>query len=157
MPKEIEPSSYQCHCGYVAHFFENTVKGVKERSFGKRQCLSGGTGIEKHIVVFEGGKMTAMLCPKQGHHEKHQPRHTSKQGTYLAFIHQYTALHNEAPSEADMQRFFKVSPPTVHQMVLMLEKKGFIQRSPGEARSIRVLVPVEQLPRLTVLLRAHER
>ena len=30
VPKEIFPSSYECDCGYVAHFFENTVKEVKK-------------------------------------------------------------------------------------------------------------------------------
>jgi DNA-binding MarR family transcriptional regulator len=47
-----------------------------------------------------------------------------------------------------MQRYFRVSPPTVHQMVLTLEKRGFITREPGKARSIRVLLPPEELPYL---------
>lgn len=149
MPKEIEPSSYQCDCGYVAHFFENTVKEAKERSQAKRQWLSEGTGIEKHIVVFEGGKMTTMLCPRQGRHEERAPQYTGKQGRYLALIHQYTTLHGIPPAEHAIQQFFRVSPPTVHQMILTLEKKGLIQRTPGEARSIKVLVPAEQLPALT--------
>lgn len=148
MPKEIYPSSYECDCGHVAHFFENTVREVKKQSLTKRQWLSEGDGGEKHIVVFENGEMTAMLCSKQGHHEKPATLHTGKQGQYLAFIHQYTTLHGVAPAEADMQRFFEVSPPAVHQMVLTLEKKGFIQRTPGEARSIKVLVPSENLPPL---------
>ncbi len=37
-----------------------------------------------------------------------------------------------------MQRFFKVTPPSVHQMVLTLEKRGFITKVPGQARSIRL-------------------
>lgn len=68
---------------------------------------------------------------------------------YLAFIHQYTTLHGTPPAEADMQAFFRVSPPTVHQMVLTLESKGFIERTPGQARSIKVRLPAENLPRLT--------
>ena len=32
-----------------------------------------------------------------------------------------------------------ITPPTVHQMVLTLERRGFISREPGEARSIRIL------------------
>jgi DNA-binding MarR family transcriptional regulator len=47
-----------------------------------------------------------------------------------------------------MQRYFRVSPPTVHQMVLTLEKRGFITREPGKARSIRVLLLPEELPYL---------
>ena len=149
MAKEIDSFSYKCECGHVAHFLEDTVREVKERSHAKRQWLSDGTGIEKHIVVFEGGRMTTMLCPKQGHHEKRTHRYTSKQGRYLAFIHEYTTLHGVAPAEHEIQQFFRVSPPTVHQMVLMLEKKGLIHRTPGEARSIKVLVPAQDLPRLT--------
>jgi len=149
MPREIFPSSYECECGHVAHFFENTVKEVKKLSHAKRQWLADGTGTDKHIVVFEKGEMTAMLCPKQGHHAKRSPRYTAKQGRYLAFIHQYASLHGVAPSEAEMQQFFRVSPPTVHRMVLTLERKGLIERTPGEARSIKVLVPADELPGVT--------
>jgi repressor LexA len=47
-----------------------------------------------------------------------------------------------------MQRFFRVTPPSVHEMVLTLEKRGAVSRAPGKARSIRVLVPPEQVPQL---------
>jgi repressor LexA len=47
-----------------------------------------------------------------------------------------------------MQRYLKVSPPSIHQMILTLEKKGLIERIPGQARSISVSVPLEQLPDL---------
>ena len=75
-------------------------------------------------------------------------RCTRLQGQYLAFIRAYTVIHREAPAEADMQRFFLVTPPSVHQMVLTLEKRGFISRVPGKARSIRLLLPPEELPSL---------
>jgi DNA-binding MarR family transcriptional regulator len=52
------------------------------------------------------------------------------------------------PAEKDMQRYFEVSPPSIHQMVLTLEKKELIKRIPGQARSISLLVPREQLPDL---------
>ena len=74
--------------------------------------------------------------------------YTTKQGQYLAFIYYYTKLHRQAPSEADMQRYFNVSPPTVHQMIVNLDKQGCIERTPGQARSIRLLVTREQLPDL---------
>jgi len=75
-------------------------------------------------------------------------RYTDKQGQYLAFIYWYTKLHRIAPSEADMQMRFRVSPPSVHQMVVTLESRGLIERTPGVARSIRVLVAPENLPEL---------
>ena len=74
------------------------------------------------------------------------PRFTSKQGQYLAFIHAYICINARPPAEADMQRFFGVTPPTIHQMVLTLERAGFIQRTPGAARSIKLIVPPESLP-----------
>ena len=74
--------------------------------------------------------------------------YTDRQGQYLAFIYYYTKIHGRPPSEADMQCYFRVSPPAVHQMVVTLEKLGFIQRTPAQARSIKVLLPREQLPDL---------
>ena len=73
---------------------------------------------------------------------------THKQGQYLAFIHLYTKLNRRAPSEVDMQRYFQVTPPSVHRMVLELERKGAITRVPRQARSIQVAVPVSQIPEL---------
>ena len=73
---------------------------------------------------------------------------TPKQGQYLAYIHLYTRLHRRPPAETDMQRYFRVSPPSVHQMVLTLERMGFIRRQPRTARSIELLVNPKQLPDL---------
>jgi DNA-binding MarR family transcriptional regulator len=73
---------------------------------------------------------------------------TPKQGQYLAFIYHYTKINRRPPAEADIQRYFGVTPPTVHQMVLRLEEKDLITRVPGQARSIQVLVPPEKLPLL---------
>ena len=73
---------------------------------------------------------------------------TEVQGQYLAFIRAYSLVNGRAPAEADMQRFFGVTPPSVHQMVLTLEGRGLIARTVGAARSIRVLVPAEHLPSL---------
>ena len=75
-------------------------------------------------------------------------KYTRRQGQYLAFIHYYSKIHRYPPAEADMQRYFKVTPPSVHQMVLMLEKRGLIERVPGQPRTIRVLLPSQELPDL---------
>jgi DNA-binding MarR family transcriptional regulator len=76
------------------------------------------------------------------------PRFTETQGQYLAFIHSYTLLNRRAPAEADFQRFFLVTPPTVHQMIVTLERNGLISRISGRARSIQLLVSAENLPAL---------
>lgn len=73
---------------------------------------------------------------------------TQRQGEYLAFIHYYTKINRRAPAEADIQSYFGVSAPTVHQMIVALEAAGHIERTRGESRSIRVLVPSASLPPL---------
>lgn len=74
------------------------------------------------------------------------PAFTATQGQYLAFLYAYTQLNRRAPAERDFQQFFQVTAPSVHQMILTLERLGFIQRTAGTARSITLLVPPESLP-----------
>jgi Mn-dependent DtxR family transcriptional regulator len=74
------------------------------------------------------------------------PRFTDKQGQYLAFIYAYSRIFRRSPAEADMQRHFEVSPPSVHQIVLTVERAGLIKRTPGVARSIELMVEPEDLP-----------
>lgn len=93
--------------------------------------------LEARVIPTLGSRETAAV-----------QRYTPKQGQYLAFIFYYTKLNRCAPSEADIQRFFNVSPPTVHQMILSLEKRRCIERTPGQARSIRLLLTRENLPNL---------
>jgi DNA-binding MarR family transcriptional regulator len=71
---------------------------------------------------------------------------TEKQGQYLAYIYAYMRLQRRPP--ADMQQYFRVSPPSVHQMVLTLERAGFIRRKSRIARSIELLVDPKHLPDL---------
>jgi DNA-binding MarR family transcriptional regulator len=47
-----------------------------------------------------------------------------------------------------MQRFFRVTPPAVHRMVLALEQRGLLKRVPGQGRSIVLRLPSDEIPRL---------
>lgn len=76
------------------------------------------------------------------------PQFTDKQGQYLAFIHYYTLINRRPPAEADMQAFFRVTPPSVHRMVVELEHRGFIRRLPRQSRSIQLCLPADVLPPL---------
>jgi Mn-dependent DtxR family transcriptional regulator len=76
------------------------------------------------------------------------PPFTEKQGQYLAFIRTYLQLHRRAPAEADMEAYFRVTPPSVHRMVVELERRGLIRRIPGKARSIELTVPADAIPAL---------
>ena len=73
---------------------------------------------------------------------------TEKQGQYLAFIYHYTKIHRRPPAEWEIQQFFRTSPPAIHQMIVRLEEKGLIRKTPWQARSIEVLVPPNELPDL---------
>src|SRR5580698_3264639 len=63
------------------------------------------------------------------------PIFTPRQGQYLAFIHAYTLVNGRPPAQADIQRFFQLTPPSVYQMLLTLERQGLISRRPGVPRA----------------------
>ena len=54
---------------------------------------------------------------------------TPTQGRYLAFIRAYTDLHGYPPAESEIAAAICISPPSVNQMVKVLEKRGLISRS----------------------------
>ena len=85
------------------------------------------------------------------------PRFTEKQGQYLAFIYMYALVNGRPPAEADMQRFFAVTPPSVHNMIVELERRGLIRRVPRQPRSIEVTVPAKELPMLQPIKTSVER
>ncbi len=74
------------------------------------------------------------------------PTFTPTQGRYLAFIHAYVNLHGIPPAEAEIATAMRVSGPSVHQMIKKLEQEGLIQRTPGQARSVEILIPEEEIP-----------
>ena len=73
---------------------------------------------------------------------------TERQGQFLAYIHLYNLVNGRAPAEADMREFFQITAPSVHSMLVTLERLGLVRRVPGQARSITVLVAPESLPPL---------
>ena len=71
---------------------------------------------------------------------------TPTQGRYLAFIHAYTNLRGYPPAESEIASAICVSPPSVNQMVKVLEQKGLIQRQPGKPRSIQIQISEDEIP-----------
>jgi hypothetical protein len=76
---------------------------------------------------------------------------TRRQGQFLAFIHLYRKLHRRAPAELDLVKFFGLTPPSVHGMVVKLTELALITREPGVARSIRLAIPAMEVPDLEVV------
>ena len=81
-----------------------------------------------------------------GHRKK--VKFTPRQGQFLAFIHLYRKLHRQGPAELDLVRYFRVTPPSVHDMIVKLEQLGLVTREAGVARSVRVAIPEEEIPPL---------
>lgn len=77
-----------------------------------------------------------------------QTSFTARQGQYLAYILLYRKLNHRGPAESDIARYFRVSAPAVHQMIVKLEEIGLITREPGVPRSVRVTVPKSEIPEL---------
>jgi DNA-binding MarR family transcriptional regulator len=71
---------------------------------------------------------------------------TRTQGQYLAYIHCYTLVHRRPPSENEIADFFSVRGPSAHRMILELEGRGYLSRTPGQPRTLRVLLSRESLP-----------
>jgi len=74
--------------------------------------------------------------------------YTKKQGQYLVFIYYYQKLNKIAPAHADIQKYFASNQASVNDMLKTLERKEFIKRERGKARSIQLLVAREDLPEL---------
>ena len=66
MPKEIFPSTYECDCGYLCYFFENTINEMKLMSEKKKTFLLD-SGEPAHTIVFDKGQMVNIVCPKRNH------------------------------------------------------------------------------------------
>ncbi len=75
-------------------------------------------------------------------------RLTHKQGQLLAYVYYYTKVHRIPPSENEIAAFLEVRGPSAHQMILRLEEAGHLARTPGQPRTIRVLLPRQEIPDL---------
>lgn len=127
----------------------NTV--VAEFTMSKARQMDVVDRIASEFRFWVGNySQSAISFPKASSRsaQKSRDRYTHKQGQYLAFIYYYTKLNGYPPAEADMQRYFKTTPPSVHGMVVQLERKGLIEKKPNEPRSIRLLLALKELPEL---------
>src|SRR5258705_5012893 len=96
---------------------------------------------------FVGGPDESTDESKIRRRPSYRPAKLHRQARPVSGFHLCLFAHvRRPPAETDMQRHFRVSPPSVHQMVVTLERNGLIRRQPGVARSIELLVPPEALP-----------
>lgn len=76
------------------------------------------------------------------------PRLTRKQGQLIAYVYYYTKVHRIPPAENEIARFLEIQGPSAHQMILRLEEKGCLSRTPGQPRTLQVLLPRKEVPDL---------
>ena len=60
----------------------------------------------------------------QATHRGTGPAGTQWTAQYLVFIHAYRKVNERPPVQADLQRFLAVTAPSVHTMLLNLERQG---------------------------------
>jgi hypothetical protein len=124
-------------CIWFSSFPRTVISTASRSSWFESDAMRSRTGQASDFAV--DGRVQSAVSNKP---------FTAKQGQYLAFIFCYMKIHGVAPAESDMQKYFKVTPPSVHQMVLTLEANGFMERIPGRNRSIRLLITRQELPDL---------
>lgn len=77
-------------------------------------------------------------------------RPTRKQGQFLSYIHAYMCSNQAglAPTHAALQHYFNLTAPSVNSMLTRLEQRGYIRRTPGQARGIALTIDPQLLPPL---------
>jgi len=75
---------------------------------------------------------------------------THRQGQFLAYICEYMSQNSAglAPTHAAMQRFFGLTAPSVNSMLIRLEQRGFIRRTPRVAKGIEISIDPALIPPL---------
>jgi DNA-binding MarR family transcriptional regulator len=94
-------------------------------------------------VLARAARADAAMAPSS---PSKTPTFTRRQGQFLAFLHWYHKLHRRAPAETDFARYFRLTPPAVHQMIVKLSDLGLVSREPGKPRSLCLAIPQEQVP-----------
>jgi repressor LexA len=95
-------------------------------------------------------RLGAVCPPRQPQPGHGTDRPTIRQGQFLAYINEYMTRNATglAPTHAVLQRFFRLTPPSVNSMLIRLEQRGFIRRIPGVARGIELLIDPKLIPPL---------
>ena len=126
------------------------------RNIAQDEVLKSETPMEVETAMELAARSIneAIHCLEHPQSEKASPnikgRPTRQQGQFLAFIREYMK-HNYsgvAPTHAEFQRFFNLTPPSVNSMLVRLEQRAFIRRIPGKARAIELVINPDWIPQL---------
>ncbi len=151
-PREAGHLAYEIARDYTERYDGRYGTGLIPKSAPLVQDIVdfwiGELGIDKEALAAPARAGKARSKGTTSMHKKKGAHFTPRQGQFLAFIHLYRKLHRRGPAETDLKKFFRVTPPAVHDMIVKLEELGLITREPGVARSARVAIPEAEVPEL---------
>lgn len=138
--------------GYTSR--EQVMAAVKS---GRLSCVTEGrprqygVKLHKRVLAWLGLPITLPLL--LGHcyrpaDPSWRPEYTPEQGQYLAFIFHFTKIDYRLPTDADVQRYFRVSMAAVRDMILSLENEGWVFRPREQPESIAIRLKRDDLPDL---------
>lgn len=106
---------------------------------GRRLTLRFTDGVVLRAKIVDGN-LSVEVSKAEKATQSGAPGPTERQLDYLRFIEKYRRRYGIAPAESDICRHFLVSAPSVNQMMQTLERRGFISRERGVARSIKLRI-----------------
>jgi hypothetical protein len=126
------------------------------RAVLQEEAIMAETPVEAEAAMERAAEAIAQAIGRLGFTAQQKPPPgpregpTRRQGQFLAFIAEYMMRHpaGVAPTHAEFQRFFELTPPSVNSMLLRLEQRGFIRRIPGQARAIELVIAPDRIPPL---------
>ena len=131
--------------------YQEFLSALKNKNHPEHEMYSewiGGTFDPENFDLEECNRMLSFLDFYKVFKREKAPVYTDRQGQYLTFIYYYSKLNGYPPAQADIQRYFRVTGPSVNSMLKTLEKRGLISRVPRQPRSIKLLLSREELPDL---------
>jgi repressor LexA len=75
---------------------------------------------------------------------------TDAQRQTLQAIRDFVVRHEYPPTMLELGRAMKITGPSAHQLVLQLERKGYVTRQPKQPRSLKVVRDIEHKPTMLV-------
>ncbi len=131
--------------------YEEFLSALQNKNHPEHEMYSewiGGTFDPENFDLEESNRMLSFLDFYKVFKREKALVYTDRQGQYLTFIYYYTKLNGYPPAQADIQRYFRITGPSVNSMLKTLEKRGLISRVPRQPRSIKLLLSREELPDL---------
>jgi DNA-binding MarR family transcriptional regulator len=151
-----KPSPTEQDSKAVAEAVERSLRELRRmlqaEAYMDETPLAVQTAMQNALAAFEVvlPVLNRVRKPSPDSSDDSANRPTRKQGQFLAYIHAYmrSSQVGLAPTHAALQHYFSLTPPSVNSMLARLEQRGYIRRTPGQARGITLTIDPELIPSL---------